>query len=303
MDLPPWVKIVEVGPRDGLQNEKKIIDVPTKVRLIEGLVKAGLRHVEAGSFVSARWVPAMANSDEVYATLQKEDCVHYPILVPNEKGLDIAIARGVKEISCFTAASDAFNKKNINCTIDESLERIAAVVDQSLAHNIPVRAYVSCVVACPYQGAIKPSEVKRVVEKLFSLGCYEVSLGDTIGVATPADINTLLDTLLDAFSVEKLALHLHDTYGQALANIYTGLQRGIHIFDSSVAGLGGCPYAKGASGNVATEDLVYMLHGLGIKTGVDLDELIETGDFISRALERENQSKVAKAVLGGKQVS
>lgn len=297
MDLPKTVKIVEVGPRDGLQNEKCTLDVATKINLIEKLAQAGLKHIEVGSFVSERWVPQMANSDQVFKSLQKQPSVHYPVLIPNEKGMDSAITLGVKEISCFTAASDAFNQKNINCSIDESLERIALVVDKAKAHNIPVRAYVSCVVGCPYQGAIHPSEVKRVVERLFALGCYEISLGDTVGVATPSHIHALLDVLLDAFSVDTLALHLHDTYGQALANIYAGLQRGIQTFDSSVAGLGGCPYAKGASGNVATEDLVYMLNGLGINSGVELTKLIEIGSFISRILTRDNQSKVANALL------
>lgn len=297
MTLPQEVKIVEVGPRDGLQNEKQVLDIATKVGLIKKLADVGLQTIETGSFVSPKWVPQMANSGEVYEMLNHNSSIRYPVLVPNVKGFSNALSFKVKEMSCFTAASDTFNQKNINCSVDESLERIKALMDEAKSHNIPVRGYVSCIVGCPYQGDIEPAMVARVTEKLLSMGCYEISLGDTIGVGTPGRISSLIEYLSNYVPKEKLALHLHDTYGQALANIYAGLQSGIRVFDSSVAGLGGCPYAKGASGNVATEDLVYMFNGLNIHTGVDLNKLIHVGDFISKVLGRVNQSKVANALL------
>lgn len=291
------VKIVEVGPRDGLQNEKQTIEIETKLALIEGLAGAGLRHIEVGSFVSPKWVPQMADSDEVYRRLVTQHSVCYPVLVPNDQGFKRALAAGVTEISCFTSASDAFNRKNINCNIDESLRRIATLVHSAKAHHIKVRAYVSCVAGCPYQGEVAISEVRRVCDALLAMGCYEISLGDTIGVGTPNIITDLLGHLTEIIDIECLALHLHDTYGQALANIYAGLAAGIRIFDSSVAGLGGCPYAIGASGNVATEDVVYMLNGLGFDSGVHLEKLVHVGDKISKALNRRSQSKVAQAML------
>lgn len=296
MILPQEAKVVEVGPRDGLQNEKQVLDVDTKVDLIQKLADAGLQSIETGSFVSPKWVPQMENSGEVYEALNHNTSIRYPVLVPNIKGFNNALSFNVKEISCFTAASDSFNKKNTNCSIDESLHRIEELITQAKIHNIPVRGYVSCIVGCPYEGDIEPQAVAHVAEKLLSMGCYEVSLGDTIGVGTPGKISSLIEYLNNYVPKEKLALHLHDTYGQALANIYAGLQSGITVFDSSIAGLGGCPYAKGASGNVATEDLVYMLNGLNIKTGVSLEKLINVGNYISKALDRANQSKVANAL-------
>jgi len=297
LQLPQKVKIVEVGPRDGLQNEKMVLDTNIKVGLIESLVSSGLRVVEAGSFVSPAWVPQMANSDEVYQNLNRREGIAYPVLVPNIKGLERALDVGVTEVSCFTAASDTFNQRNINCDTNESLERLRPVIELAALEKIPVRGYVSCVAGCPYQGKVEKADVVRVVEHLLDMGCYEISLGDTIGVGTPDIVVALLESLQNVCSVDRLALHFHDTYGQALVNIYTGLQMGISIFDSSVAGLGGCPYASGASGNVATEDLVYMLDGLGIESGVDLDMLIKTGNDISVKLHRRHQSKVAIALM------
>ncbi len=298
--LPKKVKIVEVGPRDGLQNETRILDVATKVNLIEGLANAGLQVIEAGSFVSPRWVPQMANSDQVFRAIAERGDVAYPVLVPNVKGMENALRVGVRQISCFTAASEAFNQKNINCSISESLERIKPLTAMAAEKKLPVRAYVSCVAGCPYQGKVSKEEVARVVVPLLAMGCYEISLGDTIGVATPGVIVELIEHLAALCPKEKLALHLHDTYGQALANIYAGLQMGIGVFDSSVAGLGGCPYADGASGNVATEDLVYLLNGLGIESGVDLEALVDVGEAISRRLNRVNRSRVGRAVLAKK---
>lgn len=291
------VRLVEVGPRDGLQNESECLDVPTKIALIEALVDAGLRVVEVGSFVSPKWVPQMANSDAVFSGLRQRADTVFPVLVPNLEGLEKALRLGVREISCFTAASDAFNQHNIHCDIGESLARIRLVAEAALAAGLRVRAYVSCVMGCPYQGAVPLKDVVRVVESLRALGCYQVSLGDTIGVGTAGQLRALLHTLFQSCAAEHLALHLHDTYGQALANIYAGLHMGIRTFDSSVAGLGGCPYARGASGNVATEDLVYLLNGLGLQSGVDLEKLVQVGDNISRRLQRDNGSKVAKALL------
>ncbi|MFT5083191.1 MAG: hydroxymethylglutaryl-CoA lyase [Lentisphaeria bacterium] len=300
MNAVSCVKIVEVGPRDGLQNESNIVDIKIKLALIEKLEKAGVSTIEAGSFVSAKWVPQMAASDLIYSQLNWREGVSYPALIPNIQGLERALSVGVKEVNCFTAASEAFNQKNINCSIEESLQRIKVLVDKSLLAGVPVRGYVSCIAGCPYQGEVDFDSVKRVSEALFELGCYEVALGDTIGVATPGKIVDLLNYLSASLPLNKIGLHLHDTYGQALANIYAGLQCGITTFDSSVAGLGGCPYAKGASGNVATEDLVYMFRGMDIDTGIDLPALVEAGNFISNALGRANASKVAVA-LNGKQ--
>ena len=301
MALPQQVNIVEVGPRDGLQNETTSISVQTKLDLIHGLAQTGLNIIEAGSFVSPKWVPQMADSDAVFRTLSAQTNIRYPALVPNLKGLELALEAGVQEIACFTAASDAFNIKNTNCSVDESLKRIALLVVEAQKHKVPVRGYVSCVVGCPYQGDVQPRVVLDVTKRLLDMGCYEVSLGDTIGVGTPAHFTALLEYLLPHIPATHLALHCHDTYGQALANIYAGLQMGINKIDSSVAGLGGCPYAPGASGNVATEDVVYMLQGLGIESGVDLTSLVKVGDRISRALQRDNASKVATAMLSAMQ--
>lgn len=297
MSFPTSVRIVEVGPRDGLQNEKQPIDAAVKIELIERLTNAGLNYIEAGSFVSPKWVPQMAGSDEVFAGVKRQDGVTYAALTPNLKGFERAAEVNATEVAVFTAASEAFTKKNTNCSIAESLERIAPLIEAAKEKNLPVRGYVSCVVGCPYDGDIDPATVRDIAKKLIDMGCYEVSLGDTIGVGTPASVSAMLEACLESIPADKLAVHLHDTYGQALANIYAALELGIAVIDSSVAGLGGCPYAKGASGNVATEDVVYMLNGLGIESGVQLDALIEAGDFICKQLDRSNGSKVASAIL------
>ena len=298
MRLPPKVKIVEVGARDGLQNEAQTIPAAVKIALIDRLGASGLTAIEAGAFVSPKWVPQMADSAEVLAGIDRRAGVSYPVLVPNMKGFEAATAAGAEEIAIFGAASESFTQKNINCSIAESLERFAPVCEAAQGAGIKVRGYVSCVLGCPYEGAIAMQTVAEVAVKMAELGCYEISLGDTIGVGTPARAQELLSTVAEALPVEKLAVHFHDTYGQALANILACLELGVAVVDSSVAGLGGCPYAKGASGNVATEDVLYMLDGLGIETGVDLDRLAATGRFISDHLGRPPASKVAQALSG-----
>ena len=295
--LPNSVSIVEVGPRDGLQNEPLAIALQDKVDLIHGLADAGLQRIEAGSFVSPKWVPQMADSSAVFASLTQQLDTRYSALTPNMKGLEAALEAGVQEVAVFAAVSESFSQKNINCSISESIERFKPVVNHALENRINVRAYISCVVGCPYEGAIAPQAVADISELLIELGCYEVSLGDTIGIGTAGSIATLLDVVANRIEVDKLAIHCHDTYGQALSNIYASLQYGIQTIDSSVAGLGGCPYAPGASGNVATEDLVYMLNGLDIECGVDLDKLVTVGQLISLSLNRTNQSKVAQAII------
>lgn len=297
MNYPNRVKIVEVGPRDGLQNESSTVDVATKIELINQLCDAGLRYIEAGSFVSPKWVPQMAGSDQVFAGLPLNSTTTYAALTPNMQGLERAIECGVKEVAVFAAASESFSQKNINCSITQSLERFTPVMEKARQSGIAVRGYISCVLGCPYEGQVQPTQVAPVAEELLDMGCYEISLGDTIGVGTPASTQQLLDHLLGCLPSDKLAVHMHDTYGQALANILIALQQGIAVVDSSVAGLGGCPYAEGASGNVATEDLVYMLNGLGIEHGVDLDKLMTAGNNICQKLERANNSKVARANL------
>ena len=294
--LPQRVRMVEVGPRDGLQNEAQILPAATKIALIEQLADAGLAVIEAGSFVSPKWIPQMADTAEVLAGLKRKAGVSYPVLVPNMKGYDAARSAGVAEIAVFAAASESFSRRNINCSIAESLERFAPVVAAAQQHGMRVRGYISCVVDCPYEGPVAPAAVADVAAKLAALGCYEVSLGDTIGTGTPARIQAMIDAVAAMVPRERLAVHFHDTYGQALANILAALEQGIAVVDSSVAGLGGCPYAKGASGNVASEDVLYMLTGLGIDTGVDLDRLGASGQFISKALGREPVSKVARAL-------
>jgi len=289
------VKIVEVGPRDGLQNEKHTVALATKLELIERLAAAGLRTIEAGAFVSPKWVPQMADSLQVLQALDLDAGIDYPVLVPNDKGLDAALEAGVREIAVFGAASEAFSHKNINASIAESLLRFESVMKRAQAANIKVRGYVSCVLGCPYEGDTAPYKVAEVARALYDMGCYEISLGDTIGVGTPNKVTAMLDAVTEVVPVAKLAGHFHDTYGMAIANIHTALQAGVRTFDSSVAGLGGCPYAKGASGNVATEDVVYLLHGLGYHTGVDLEQLADTAWFIAEALVREPGSKYAKA--------
>ena len=296
MTLPSSVKIVEVGPRDGLQNEPGELTVATRVELIEALADAGLRHIEAGSFVSPKWVPKMAGSDQVFAALKARPEVTYSALTPNMQGLEAALAAGVKEVAVFGAASEAFSAKNINCTIAESLERFRPVASAALDAGVAVRGYISCVVGCPYQGAIAPPAVVEVAQQLLDMGCYEISLGDTVGVATPNRIGALLEAVQRRVANQQLAVHFHDTYGQALANIYRALEMGISTIDSSVAGLGGCPYAAGASGNVATEEVVYLLNGLGIAHGVDLAALVKAGAAISAKLGRDNGSKVGRAM-------
>jgi isopropylmalate/homocitrate/citramalate synthase len=295
MTLPKSVRIVEVGPRDGLQNEAALVSTAIKVELIDRLADAGLRTIEVGSFVSPKWVPQMADTAEVMRRLQRRRGLNYPVLVPNEKGLDAALEAGADEIAVFAAASEAFSRKNINCSIDESLARFAPVLKRAREKGIKVRGYVSCVLGCPYQGDVPAADVAHVAAKLVEMGCYEVSLGDTIGVGTPIAALRMVDAVLERMPTDRIALHFHDTYGQALANIYACLGRGISVFDASVGGLGGCPYAKGATGNVATDDLVYMLHGMNIATGVNLDKLIETGAFISQVLDRKLQSRLARA--------
>lgn len=298
MTMPTHVRLVEVGPRDGLQNEKQPIEVADKVRLVDDLSAAGLGYIEVGSFVSPKWVPQMAGSAEVFAQIQRKAGVTYAALTPNLKGFEGALEAGVREVAVFAAASEAFSQKNINCSIKESLERFVPVMEAARANDIRVRGYVSCVLGCPYDGAIDPAQVASVAAELFAMGCYEVSLGDTIGTGTPGATRRLIDTVAAQIPREKLAGHFHDTYGQALANIYASLLEGVSVYDSSVAGLGGCPYAKGASGNVASEDVLYMLNGLGIQTGIDLDPLIAAGQRICALLGRSNGSRVARARLG-----
>jgi hydroxymethylglutaryl-CoA lyase len=295
--LPKSVKIVEVGPRDGLQNEPQPVSTEDKLELIDKLALAGLKSIEATAFVSPKWVPQMADHAEILRRIERRPGVTYPVLEPNMKGFEAALAAGVQEIAVFGAASQSFSQKNINCSIVESLERFRPVIEEAKQHSIPVRGYVSCVLACPYEGSIAPHAVASVARDLFDMGCYEVSLGDTIGAGTPGQTKAMLEAVAKSVPVDKLAGHFHDTYGQALANVYASLQMGVAVFDSSVAGLGGCPYAKGATGNVATEDVVYMLNGLGIETGIDLDKVIDAGEFISVALGRMSNSRVARAIL------
>jgi hydroxymethylglutaryl-CoA lyase len=294
--LPAAVKIVEVGPRDGLQNESGSIDVETRVQLVNMLAEAGLPIVETGSFVNPKWVPQMASSEAVFSAIERRPGTRYAALTPNLKGFERALAAGADEIAVFAAASEGFSQKNINCSIAESLARFEPVMVAAADAGLPVRGYVSCVVGCPYDGEIPPMQVLTVCRDLLAMGCYEVSLGDTIGVGTAGSIASLLDALLAEIPADQLALHCHDTYGQALANILTGLQLGIATIDSSVAGLGGCPYAHGATGNVATEDVLYLLEGLGIRTGVDAEKLRAAGNYISARLNRPTQSRVARAL-------
>lgn len=295
MTLPARVRIVEVGPRDGLQNEQAMAPVDVRVALIELLADAGLTSIEAGSFVSAKSVPQMARTEEVLARLRSRANVRLSVLVPNLRGLEAALAAGAREIAVFAAASETVSQKNINCSIAESLDRFALVVAEALRRGVASRGYVSCALGCPYEGAIDPKRVTAVARALHEMGCYEVSLGDTIGVGTPLRARRLLEATARDVPLERLAVHFHDTYGQALANIFACLEAGVAVVDSSVAGLGGCPYAPGATGNVATEDLVYMLDGLGVETGVDLDALLQAGAYISKQLDRPATSRVARA--------
>ena len=293
---PDHVSIIEVGPRDGLQNENSSISVEAKVSLIVGLVEAGLKIIEAGSFVSLKWVPQMADTADVLSHLRRISGVSYPVLVPNLKGLEAAINAGAEEIAIFAAASEFFSQRNTNASIAESLARLRNVAEKAIACSIKVRGYVSCALGCPYEGEIAVEAVAAVASALKDMGCYQISLGDTIGVGTPLKTQTMLNAVAERVPVSQLAVHFHDTYGQALANILASLQLGVAAVDSSVAGLGGCPYAPGAAGNVATEDVVYMLNGMGIETGVNLNKLAAVGRWISAQLGRTQASKVAIAL-------
>ena len=295
--LPESVKIVEVGPRDGLQNEKQLISLQAKIQLIDELALAGVKFIETGSFVSPKWVPQMADSAMVFKSLNRRAGVCYSALTPNLQGFAAALDAGVDEVAIFGSASESFSQKNINCSVAESLARFQPLVEQARLQGMQVRAYVSCVLGCPYEGDIAPTTVATLAKALFDMGCYEVSLGDTIGTGTPSKTAALLDAVLPLLSPDKIAVHFHDTFGQALANILVALQYGISVIDSSVAGLGGCPYAKGAAGNVATEDVVYMLNGMNINTGIDLIKLCKAGDKIMQQLGRTTQSKAALAIL------
>jgi len=297
MDYPQHVTIVEVGPRDGLQNESVFVATKTKIDLINQLSQSGLKHIEVTSFVSEKAIPQLADNEAVFNGINKPLSMHFSALVPNERGMIKALACNVKEIAIFTAASETFNQRNINCSIAESIARFKPVVDLAKTQRIHVRAYISCALGCPYEGEIKPAQVTAVAKRLKALGVDEICLGDTIGVGTPKQTKATIKSVLNLLPETQLAMHFHDTYGQAIANIVASLECGIKRFDSSVAGLGGCPYARGASGNVATEDVLYLMHGLGIKTGVDIFKVVAAGDMICKALKRKNQSKVANALM------
>lgn len=297
MDYPQHVTLIEVGPRDGLQNESSFVSSDHKIELINMLSQSGLQHIEVTSFVSAKAIPQLADNELVFKSIDKMPSVSYSALVPNEKGMAKAMDAGVKEIAVFTAASESFNQRNINCSIAESIERFKPVIQTAKAHNIKIRGYISCVLGCPYEGEIAPQQVADVVQQLIDLGVDELSLGDTIGVGTPKQTRLVLDQVLKKIALHQLTMHFHDTYGQAIANIYASLHHGVHRFDSSVAGLGGCPYARGASGNVATEDVLYLMHGLGIETGIDIFKIVTAGEMICKVLGKKNQSKVANALL------
>jgi len=300
MGIPQKVRIVEVGPRDGLQNEKQTVPTETKIEFIRRLADAGLTTIEATAFVSPRWVPQMADHAEVLRALKQGQGITYPVLIPNLRGFEEAAAAGATEVAVFAAASETFSQRNINCSIAESLERFEPIFAAARAENVAVRGYVSCALGCPYEGEVKAAKVAEVAAALFERGCYEISLGDTIGVGTPNRTSALIETVSERIPREKLAGHFHDTYGQALANIYAAMLEGVSVFDASASGLGGCPYAPGAAGNVATEDLLYMLNGMGVETGVDLDRLLGAGAFICERLGRTTQSRVAKARQNGK---
>ncbi len=301
MSLPRTVRIVEVGARDGLQNETTEVPTATKIELIERLAAAGLRTVEAGAFVSPKKVPQMAGSKEVFRGLERRAGTAYPALVPNMRGFEAAIEAGVTEIAVFVSASEGFSQHNIGCSRAESLDRLRDVADAAAVRNIRMRGYLSCIAGCPYDGVVAPDEVAAMADALIALGCHEISLGDTIGIGTAGQIRNIIERVSAHIALEKLAMHFHDTYGQGVANVLASLQQGITTFDSSVAGLGGCPFAPGASGNVATEDVIYLLAGLGIETGVDLMAVATTGDWISRHLGRSNAARAGKALLAAKQ--
>ncbi len=293
--FPKQVKVVEVGPRDGLQSEPGVVDTATKIEFVNRLSASGLRAIETTSFVSPQWIPQLADAEAVWSGMEHHTGIEYSVLVPNLKGLERALAAGVRHIAVFTAVSETFCQKNMNCSIEESLRRYAAVIDRAGAEGIPVRAYLSCVLGCPYEGDVATHEVVRLARHFARAGCYEISIGDTIGSGTPLQARAMIDAVAEQVPVHQLAVHIHDTRGQALASIFACLERGVSVVDAAVAGLGGCAYAKGAAGNVATEDLVYMLHGMDIETGIDLQKLIAAGRFITHALARENGSRVARA--------
>jgi len=295
MNASNHVEIVEVGPRDGLQNEKALLPAAVKIELIDRLSATGLKTIEATSFVSPKWIPQLADAAEVFAAIRKIDGVSYPVLVPNEQGYQRAREVNVREVAIFTAASETFSRKNTNASIDESLARFVPVIEQAQADDVTVRGYISTVLGCPYEGYVPVSDVVRVAVRLYQLGCREISLGDTIGVGTPAKARAMLRAVAQEVPMEALAVHFHDTYGQALANILACLEEGVRVIDSAVSGTGGCPYAKGATGNVASEDVIYMLHGMGMSTGVDLDQLVATGAWLARQLGKETSSRVTRA--------
>ena len=297
MQLPPRVKLVDVGPRDGLQNEKQMVPAAVKIGLVHRLQEAGLREIEVTSYVSPKWVPQMADAAEVMAGIQRQPGVRYSVLTPNMKGFEGAVASGADEIVVFGAASEAFSQRNINCSIAESIERFAPVVEAALARGIAVRGAISCAVGCPYEGEVAPERVAMVARLMKQIGVQHVGVADTIGVGTPIKVQRALEAALQHYDIDGVSGHYHDTYGQALANTLASLQLGVWQFDTSVAGLGGCPYAKGATGNVATEDVVYLLHGLGIETGIDLDKLVDAGAYISEFLQRKPNSRAATAIL------
>ena len=297
MPYPKTVKIVEVGPRDGLQNEAKPVSVDTRIELIDRLTACGFLAIESGAFVSPKWVPQMADSDKVFKGITRHANTSYSALVPNLKGYEMALDAGVEEVAVFAAASESFSKTNINCSIDESLTRFEPILERAKSDGIKVRGYISCVLGCPYEGKVEADQVRKIASWLLEKGCYEISLGDTIGTGTPAATEVLLETVQKSVPGEMLAVHFHDTYGQALANVLVALQSGVSVVDSSVSGLGGCPYAQGASGNLATEDLLYMLNGMDIKTGIDLDQLMNAGQYINQYLGRQAGSRAGNAML------
>jgi hydroxymethylglutaryl-CoA lyase len=296
--FPSFVKIVDVGPRDGLQNQPEKVSLETKVQLVDMLTDSGLKAIEAGAFVSPKWVPQMADSAEVMARIKRKAGVSYPVLAPNLKGYEAALAAKCDEVAIFGAASETFSQKNINCSIAESLDRFAPVVERARDDDVKVRGYISCVLGCPYEGNVAPSTVAHVAKRLFEMGCYEVSLGDTIGIGTPTKAADMIDAVTEYVPAENLAAHFHDTYGQALANLLAVMEKGVAVIDTAVAGLGGCPYAKGASGNVATEDVLYMLNGMEIETGIDLDKILAASRSISDAINKPPASKVGLAMMG-----
>lgn len=297
MAYPSFVKIVDVGPRDGLQNHPEKVSLETKVVLVNMLSDTGLKAIEAGAFVSPKWVPQMADSADVLAQIKRYPGVSYPVLAPNMKGYEAALAANCEEVAIFAAASESFSQKNINCSIAESLERFVPVVERAAVDGIKVRGYISCVLGCPYEGDVAPGVVANVAKTLFDMGCYEISLGDTIGVGTPGRAVEMIDAVSAHVSVENLAVHFHDTYGQALANLLAVMQKGVAVIDTAIAGLGGCPYAKGASGNVATEDVLFMLNGMGIETGIDMEKILAASKFISEEIGKPPASKVALAMM------